>query len=263
VDVNGSPTEPARFIDIGGVTLHYEWVGTQSGRRPLVFLHEGLGSVELWRDFPAEVAALTRRSGLVYSRLGNGWSTPLSVVRRPDYMHAEALRILPRLLGELTEGPPILVGHSDGASISIIYAGAGHPVDRLVLIAPHVMVESETVASIAAIRQSFEEARMADRMAKYHADPVKTFYGWADIWLSPSFRDWDIRDCLSGISAPTLLIQGENDEYGTIDQLNAIESTVAGQCQTMVIAGAGHSPHLSHPHQVTGAIAAFVDDERS
>jgi pimeloyl-ACP methyl ester carboxylesterase len=224
-----------------------------------VFLHEGLGSVELWRDFPSSVASSTRRPALVYSRLGNGRSSPLTMPRHPDYMHREALDRLPRLLADLVDGPPILIGHSDGASIAIIYTGAGHPVSALVLIAPHVFVEDETVLSISAIRESFPESGMAEKMSKYHTDPESTFYGWADIWLSPEFRSWNIEEYLPKLDCPVLLIQGDADEYGTARQLDAIETGSGSSPERLVIAGAGHSPHVSHPELVTTAVVEFVN----
>jgi len=248
----------ARFIDVSGRRLHYVKVGPDSSGTPLVFLHEGLGSVELWRAFPGDVSETTRHPGLVYSRHGNGWSSPLAGRRRPDYMHEEALDFLPRVVGELVGRPPILVGHSDGASIALIYAGSDHPVEALVLIAPHVFVEPETLESIGSIRDRFPHSDMPAKMARYHADPDSTFYGWADIWLDPRFREWNIEQHLAGISAPTLLIQGDSDEYGTLRQLDAIDAGLANPTDRVVVEGAGHSPHLSHPELVVGAVVAFV-----
>lgn len=173
-------------------------------------------------------------------------------------MHEEALETLPRLIDELVGRPPILIGHSDGASIAIIYAGAGHPVEGLVLIAPHVFVEPETVRSISAIRDRFPGSGMATRMAKYHADPEATFHGWADVWLSPAFRSWNIEEYLSGIQCPTLVIQGEADEYGTVSQLDAIEAGVDAPVERLLVPSAGHSPHLSHPELVTDAVVEFL-----
>lgn len=238
--------------------MHYVTHEGDPDRAPIVFLHEGLGSVELWRGFPAAVADRTGRPALVYSRPGNGWSTPLAGPREPDYMHREALDLLPRVVAELAGRPPVLVGHSDGASIALVYAGAGHPVERLVLIAPHVFVEAETTASIAAIRSSFPTGDLPQRMARYHRDPEGTFYGWADVWLSEGFRSWNIEEYLPAITCPTLLIQGDADEYGTIGQLEAIEESVGGPVERVVVPGAGHSPHLSHPDRVTRAVVEFL-----
>lgn len=173
-------------------------------------------------------------------------------------MHEEALQTLPRLIDELVGRPPILIGHSDGASIAIIYAGAGHPVEGLVLIAPHVFVEPETVRSISAIRDSFPDSDMAAKMNQYHTDPEATFYGWADVWLSPGFRSWNIEEYLSGIRCPTLLIQGDTDEYGTVSQLDAIDAGVDAPVQRLLVPSAGHSPQLSHPELVTDAVVEFL-----
>jgi pimeloyl-ACP methyl ester carboxylesterase len=246
-------------LSIAGRELHYERYGNGLSGAPLVFLHEGLGSVELWRDFPGNVAMLAHRPALVYSRHGNGWSGPLIGPRRPDYMHEEALETLPEVIEELVGSAPILVGHSDGASIAIVYAGAGHPVAGLVLIAPHVFVEPETVRSISAIRDRFPDSEMAEKMSKYHSDHEATFYGWADLWLSPEFRSWNIEEYLAGVHCPTLLIQGQADEYGTVGQLDAIERGSPSAPERLMVPGAGHSPHLSDPDDVTDAVVGFIE----
>lgn len=253
-----SPPERARFLDITGHSLHYARLGAGFEGSPIMFLHEGLGCVELWRDFPSAVVEKTRRPAVVYTRHGNGWSTPLHEPRRPDYMHEEALEVLPRVVSQLVVGTPTLVGHSDGASIAIIYAGAGNPVERLVLIAPHVFVEEVTINSIASIRESFGSSELAEKMAKYHTDPETTFYGWTDIWLSPEFRSWNIEDHLPAINCPTLLIQGDADEYGTVSQLEAIEEKAQVPIERLLVEGADHSPHLSHPEVVAAVVADFV-----
>jgi pimeloyl-ACP methyl ester carboxylesterase len=238
--------------------VHYRQYGREFSGVPLVFLHEGLGSVELWRDFPGDVATSSRRPGVAYSRYGNGRSSPLAQPRHPDYMHEEAQETLPRLVDELVGEAPILVGHSDGASIAIIYAGAGHPVEGLVLIAPHVFVEPENVRSISAIRDRFSDSDLAAKMAKYHTDPEATFYGWADVWLSPAFRSWNIEEYLPGVHSPTFLIQGDADEYGTVRQLDAIDAGLGAPTDRLIVASAGHSPHLSHPELVTDAVVEFL-----
>jgi pimeloyl-ACP methyl ester carboxylesterase len=247
-------------FSIGTSEVHYERYGAGLGGPPLVFLHEGLGSIELWRNFPSDVVTASRCPGLAYSRHGNGWSSPLTGPRQPDYMHEEALDTLPRLIDELVGRPPILVGHSDGASVAIIYAGAGHPVEGLVLIAPHVFVESETVRSIQAIRDRFPGSDMAEKMAKYHAEPESTFYGWADIWLSPEFESWNIEEYLPAVTCPTILVQGDADEYGTVRQLDAIAAGVDAPVDRLIVPSAGHSPHLSHPRLVADSVAGFVGD---
>lgn len=247
-------------MDVSGKRMHYTRLGAEFSRTPIVFLHEGLGSVELWRGFPGEVVAATRHPGLVYSRYGNGWSDPLAEARDPDYMHVEALQVLPELVSGLAGQPPILLGHSDGASIALIYAGSGHPVAGLVLMAPHVFVEPPGLQSIASIRDHFLDSDMPEKMAKYHIDPERTFSGWADIWLSPAFRSWNIEGYLPGVSCPTLLIQGDTDEYGTLRQLDAIDAGLPIHARRFVVQGAGHSPHLSHPEQVTAAVTDFINE---
>lgn len=243
---------------LGTGEVHYERYGAGFTGAPLVFLHEGLGSVELWRDFPTDVVTGSQRPGLAYSRHGNGWSSPSTVARQPDYMHREALETLPHLVDDLVQEAPILVGHSDGASIAIIYAGSAHAVAGLVLIAPHVFVEPETVRSISAIRDGFPDSEMAEKMSKYHTDPETTFYGWADIWLSPAFRTWNIEEYLNGVRCPILVIQGEVDEYGTVKQLDAIDAGLGTPAERLLVPSAGHSPHLSHPELITDAVVDFV-----
>jgi pimeloyl-ACP methyl ester carboxylesterase len=245
-------------VSIAGREIHYEQFGSEFDGSPLVFLHEGLGSVELWRDFPSEVSSSTKHPALIYSRYGNGWSSRLTEPRQLEYMHDEALETLPELIEEMVGAAPILVGHSDGASIAIVYAGAGHPVAGLVLIAPHVFVEPETVRSISAIREHFPDSDMAEKMSKYHTDPEATFYGWADIWLSPVFRSWNIEEYLPEVRCPMLLIQGEADEYGTVGQLDAIARRSVVAPQRLVVPDAGHSPHLSHQDLVTDAVVSFI-----
>ena len=243
---------------IAGRSLEYRWVGPETARAPLVFLHEGLGSIELWREFPEMLCAASGRRGLVYSRYGNGWSEVLDVPRLPDYLHEEAKVALPELISSLVGESPVLIGHSDGASIAIIYAGMGNPVPGLVLIAPHVIVEDESVVAIASVRHDFATTDLRDRMAKYHRDPVATFRGWNDIWLSTEFRDWNLGEFLPGISSPTLLVQGEDDEFGTLAQLDLIERQVSGPTNRLVVSDSGHSPHLAQPDLVARATVDFL-----
>lgn len=248
------------IASIAGNRVHHRWFSPDHGGAPLLFLHEGLGSVELWRDFPAEVARTTRRPALAYSRLGNGWSDLLDEPRRPDYMHQEALETLPVVVDRLIGEPPIMVGHSDGASIALIHAGSGHQVRGLVLIAPHAFVEDRTIEAIRSVRSSFPDSRMGERMGKYHRDPESTFYGWADVWLDPRFRDWNIEEYLGGIDSPSLLIQSRDDPYGTLAQLDAIEQRVSGPVKRLVVHGSDHSPHRAHPREVMAGIADFVSE---
>lgn len=255
------PEAPAgETLVVSGRRIHYALVGSGFSGTPIVFLHEGLGSVELWREFPRKVVTASRHPGVVYSRHGNGWSEPLDGPRDVDYMHFEAREVLPDVVARLTETPPILVGHSDGASIALIHAGSGHPVAGLALIAPHVFVEPLTLESIGALRRGFAGSDMSEKMAKYHTDPQGTFLGWADVWLNPKFRSWNIEEYLTDVSCPTLVVQGDADEYGTLRQLDAIDAGLPQPAQRLVVEGAGHSPHLSHMEIVTRAVVDLIQD---
>jgi pimeloyl-ACP methyl ester carboxylesterase len=247
-----------RFVTIGRGPIHVRIAAGRRDAPALVFLHEGLGSAALWRGFPDDVrAACGSPSALVFSRHGYGRSAIVRESRTVDYMHREALDVLPALLAELHIDQPVLIGHSDGGSIALIHAGAGHPVAGLVLLAPHVFVEDETVAGIDAARTTYETTDLRERLARHHDDSDATFRGWNDIWLSPEFRAWNIEGCLAGVGAPALLIQGDADRFGTLAQLDAIERGTSGAVERLVVAGAGHSPHLDDPAQVVAAVAGF------
>lgn len=250
------------FLNAGGHRLEYRWAEPQAAdasRPTLVFLHEGLGSVALWKQFPDRVAAVTGCRALVYSRYGYGRSERLSGRRETDYMHREALEVLPEVLLKTGISNPVLIGHSDGASIALIHAGAGaHPVRALVLLAPHVFVEDLTVSSIAQARDAFLQTNLGERLGRYHDDPQETFRGWNDIWLHPDFRRWNIESFLAGIRAPVLLIQGRDDQYGTLAQIEAIARQVKGPVEPVVLPDCGHSPHVDQPEATLSAIAAFL-----
>jgi pimeloyl-ACP methyl ester carboxylesterase len=224
---------------------------------PIVMLHEGLGSVALWKDFPRRIAERTRHVVIAYSRYGHGRSERLAAPREVDYMHHEGERALPALLESLGLLRPILLGHSDGASIALIFAGM-HPaaVTALVLLAPHVFVEDLTVASIAGARAVFETSDLQAKLARYHDDPRGTFRGWNDIWLDPRFRSWNIESYLDAIDVPILLVQGRDDEYGTAVQLEAIASRT--DARIVLLDHCGHSPHRDQASATLDAIANFV-----
>jgi pimeloyl-ACP methyl ester carboxylesterase len=253
------------FVTVRDQHLEYALIPARDAAAPtLVLLHEGLGALAMWRDFPARLAAATGGATLVYSRLGYGKSGPLTAPRRVDYMHEEALETLPALRDALAIADPILVGHSDGASIALIHAGAGRwPVRGLILEAPHVFVEDVTVASIAAAKEAYATTDLRARLARYHDDVDGAFRGWNDIWLDPAFRDWSIESCLAGVTCPTLVIQGADDEYGTTAQLDAIAVQVAGPVETLLLPDCRHSPHRDRPAATLAAMARFIAAVRS
>lgn len=244
-------------ISAAGHSLEYQWIA--GGEPTLVVLHEGLGSIRRWGEFPARLAQETGRRVLVYDRYGYGKSDVLAEDRvGVDFMHREALVVLPELLSRLGIRSPVLVGHSDGASIAIIHAGAGHPVRGLVLMAPHVFTEPGGLASIREAKRQFETTDFPERMRKYHLDPRRTFSLWADAWLDPAFERWNIEASLAPIRCPVLLIQGEDDEYGTMAQLDAIARQVGGPCEQLRLPQCGHSPSKDQPEKVLQAVSVFM-----
>jgi pimeloyl-ACP methyl ester carboxylesterase len=250
-------------VKAAGRSLSYEWIEGDARARPtLVFLHEGLGSIRQWRDFPVMVAAATGCRALVYDRYGYGQSDLLEEARRSvRFMHDEALVSLPELRKKLGIDDAILVGHSDGASIALIHAGAGHGSRGVAVMAPHVFIEPICIESIRKAANTFETTDLPARLGRYHRNARKTFYGWADVWLDPDFERWDIRtDYLPTVRAPVLAIQGENDEYGTMAQLDEIAARVAGPCQLLKLEGCGHAPFRDQPQKTVAAVTRFVDE---
>jgi pimeloyl-ACP methyl ester carboxylesterase len=251
-------------LNAAGHRLEYAWLeaagaaGT-AARPTLVFLHEGLGSIRQWRDFPARVVEATGCRALVYDRYGYGNSDVLQEDKvGVRFMHREGLAALPQVLKETNIENPILIGHSDGASIALIFAGAGHAVRGVAVMAPHVFIEDVCVDSIAKASAAFETTDLPERLGKYHRDARKTFHLWADAWLDPAFRKWNIEEYLPGIRCPVLAIQGEADEYGTMAQLDAIARQVAGPCELLKLPQCGHSPHKDQPEKVLQALVKFV-----
>ena len=224
----------------------------------IVVLHEGLGSVAMWKDFPQRVADATGCGVLVYSRYGHGKSERLAEKRPVDFMHQEAKVVLPDLLRQLEIERPILLGHSDGASIALIYAGTWPDrVRGLVLEAPHVFVEEFGLRSTVAIRELYGSTDLPQKLGRYHDHVDEMFRGWNDIWLDPQFRSWNIEEYLGAIICPTLVIQGENDEYGTASHVEAIQRRVPG-AQALILPRCGHSPHRDQPEITLDAISKFV-----
>ena len=239
-------------------TLLLSPAANASSAPTIVMLHEGLGSISMWKDFPQRVAGATGCAVLLYSRYGHGKSDRLAEKRPVDFMHREAKVVLPELLRQFELVRPILLGHSDGASIALIYAGAFPKRSRaLVLEAPHVFVEEHGLRSIAAIRTLFEATDISAKLRRYHDHVDEVFYGWNDIWLDPKFRAWNIEEYLGAITCPMLVIQGENDEYGTLAQVQAIQRRVPA-AQTLILPGCRHSPHREHPDLTLAAISRFV-----
>lgn len=230
----------------------------RAGAPPLVLLHEGLGSVALWRDFPQRLADATGSEAIVYSRYGYGQSAPLQEARAPRFMHHEALQVLPALCGQLQIKNPILFGHSDGGSIALIAAGSGLlPVAGVIVLAPHVFVEEFSLTSIRQARENYLTTDLKQKLARYHDDPDSAFWGWNDIWLHPDFRAWNIEEYLPRIACPVLAIQGEDDEYGTMEQIERIAAQ-APNVELLKLAQCKHSPHRDQPEAVIQATTRFV-----
>jgi pimeloyl-ACP methyl ester carboxylesterase len=249
------------YAAAAGRSLHYQWVGEETGGKPaLVFLHEGLGSIGQWRDFPANVAAATGCRALVYDRYGHGHSDVLAERKRPvRFMHDEALLALPDLLRTLGVANPVLVGHSDGASISLIHAGGGNAVRGIVAMAPHVFVEPVCLKEIDKAAQAFETTDFQERLGKYHRDARATFYGWAGVWRDEEFRSWDIRyDYLPAVTCPVLGMQGHDDAYGTPAQLAELRRRVGGPCQLLELDECGHAPFRDQPERTLEAVTRFI-----
>ena len=221
-----------------------------------MLLHEGLGSVSAWRDLPETLRQATSRRVIAYSRFGHGSSDPPPAPRTPAFFHEEAYDVLPQVLTQLDVEEPILVGHSDGASIALVHAGA-RPVRGLVLLAPHVVVEDVTLAAIRETRDRFETGDLRQRLSRHHNDPDAAFRGWCDVWLDPAFRSWTLEPDAERVDCPALLIQGVDDPYGTLDQLDRIEARVQGPVFRKVVPG-GHSPHRDAPGEVLREVVRFL-----
>jgi benzoate-CoA ligase len=245
-------------VTIAGRSLEYRRIASNSDESPtLVFLHEGLGSISLWKEFPDRLAAACGCNALVYSRYGNGFSDTLTEHRRPDYMHREALEALPEILARLSIRRPVLFGHSDGASIAIIHEGMGpRNAVGMILCAPHVFVEEITLRNIQAAKVAYESTGLRARLARHHADADRTFRGWNDIWLHQDFRSWNIEGGLPDVRCPVLAIQGADDEYGTFEQIDRIAARAA-KVDVCKLPDCRHSPHRDQPDAVIGASVKF------
>jgi len=248
-----------RIVD--GKRLETSWIPAARPDRPtIVMLHERLGSIALWRDFPDAVAQRTGCGVFVYSRYGHGRSDRLAEKRTIDYLHREAEIVLPALLAQERIERPILFGHSDGASIALIYAGKYPDSPRaLILEAPHVFVEDVSVKSITNTATAYGTTDLASRLGRYHQHVDATFRGWSDIWLDPDFLGWNIENSLDSIRCPVLVIQGEDDEYGTIQQIEKIQTRIPS-AQVLLLPRCGHSPHRDQREATLDRVAKFVGE---
>ena len=251
------------FLQIGSHSLEYRMIGPRPDRAPtIVMLHEGLGCVGLWNDFPDKLQQATRCGVFVYSRAGYGQSSPVALPRPLTYMHDEARDMLPALLDAIGFRRGLLLGHSDGASIAAIYAGThqDHRVGGLVLIAPHFFTEDSGIASIEEARKAYETGDLRQRLARWHKDVDNAFRGWNGAWLDPEFRKWDITEQLGYIRVPILIVQGEDDQYGTVKQIEEAERDCYCPVEVALLPGAKHSPQRDAPTATLKAIAGFVAD---
>lgn len=255
------------FVDLdwNGTSLRLElaWVGVPDSPHPVVvFLHEGLGSVALWKDSPERFCRAHGFMGLVFSRHGYGRSTPrpARAALPPDFLERQAWDLLPRLFARLQLHRPWLFGHSDGASIALLHAARhSNDLSGVVVLAPHVMVEDIALESIRAARTAFLDGPLRARLAPYHDDVESAFWGWNGAWLDPAFRDWDMRAALPDIEVPVLAIQGEGDEYGTLEQVETI-ARLAPRARLLVLPDCGHSPHRDQAGRVIRAAGRFILD---
>jgi pimeloyl-ACP methyl ester carboxylesterase len=248
-------------FSIAGKNIEAAWHGPAPEEAPtLVLLHEGLGSVAMWKEFPQQLAERTGYGVLIYSRPGYGNSDPVELPRPLSYMHEEAREALPAVLDQTGVRKAVLIGHSDGASIATIYAGSRQDfrVRGLVLIAPHFFVEDISVRSIAAVKDAYETGDLRGRLGKYHRDVDVAFWGWNRAWLDPKFRHWRIDEYLTYIRVPILIVQGEDDEYGTPAQVAVAQRETYCPVEVRMLAGAGHSPQVDQPEETLAAIDAFV-----
>lgn len=253
--------EAGQFLTVNGKALEYVCHGPPPAKAPtLVLLHEGLGCVALWRDFPQRLAEATGFGVFAYSRAGYGQSAPADLPRPLDYMTREAMEVLPPLLEAIGFRRGVLAGHSDGATIAALYAGSheDHRVRGLVLMAPHFFTEEEGLTEIARAKAAYTSGGLRERLAKYHRHPDNAFFGWNDAWLAPGFRDWNVADCIDYLRIPVLAIQGGEDQYGTLAQVREIESRSYAPVDIEILANCRHAPHLDQPAATLAAIAEFT-----
>jgi pimeloyl-ACP methyl ester carboxylesterase len=250
------------FLELGSMRLEYRMIGPRPDAAPtILMLHEGLGCVGLWGDFPDRVAAATGAGVFVYSRAGYGHSSPVALPRPLTFMHEEACRVLPRLLEAIGFRRGILAGHSDGASIAAIHAGSveDHRVRGLVLVAPHFFTEDCGIAEIARVKDAYTTTDLREKLARWHADVDNAFRGWNDAWLDPDFRRWDITDALAYVRVPILIVQGEDDQYGSIRQIEVAREECYCPVDVTLMPGVRHAPHREAPDALLRAVADFAN----
>lgn len=247
-------------IDIDGKKLDGLCLGPPPMAAPtIVMLHEGLGSIEMWKDFPERLARETGHGVFVYSRAGYGQSDAADLPYKPDYMTREAVDVLPHVLNAIGAQRVVLLGHSDGASIAAIYGGSVSDmrVRGLVLIAPHFFTEPAGLDAITRAKQAFENGDLRDKLAKYHHNPDAVFRGWNDAWLNPDFADWNIGEAIDHWRIPVLAIQGTADEYGSLAQIEEIDQRIYSPLETLILEDCGHVPHRERPDETAAAITEF------
>lgn len=256
------PLADEGFLDLGGAKLEYRMIGPRPDAAPtIVMLHEGLGAARLWGDFPEELAERTGAGVFVYSRAGYGRSSPVRLPRPLDYMQREAAEVVPKLLDAIGFRRGVLLGHSDGASIAASYAGSvqDHRVRGLALLAPHFFVEEFSLEEIRRAKERYAAGELRDKLARHHADVDVAFKGWNDAWLDPDFgRVFDIVEPLAYIRVPVLIVQGEDDPYGTVAQIRVAEEECYCPVDAVLLPGCGHAPHRDKPQETLAAVASFV-----
>ena len=250
------------FLDLGDARLEYRMIGPRPNEAPtLVLLHEGLGAVASWGDFADRLSVATGTGVFAYSRAGYGRSSPSKLPRPVSFMHDEACRVLSRVLDAAGFRRGLLVGHSDGASIAAIYGGSvqDHRVRGLALIAPHFITEDMGIAEIARAKAAFDEGPLRAKLARVHADPDNAFHSWCGPWLDPEFRNWDIRDALAHIRVPMLIVQGENDQYGTVRQIEVAQEECYCPVEVALLPNTRHAPHREATEATLRVIAEFTN----
>ena len=245
--------------------IEYQWVGSADASQPLIiFLHEGLGSVAMWKDFPQQLCAAANCRGLVYSRPGYGKSTPREKNQawQPDFMHKQAFEVLPALLAALSidtaANPPLLYGHSDGGSIALLFAARySMNTSGIIVAAPHIFVEDISVSSNEEAKIAYQITDLRSKLSRYHDDVDSAFWGWNDIWLNPAFRHWNLTQAIRTITCRLIAIQGLDDEYGTLEQIRGIQR-ILPNTQLLELPNCGHSPHRDQPRALIDACVSFI-----